>query len=191
MIYNVKIPDGLVSGQMGTVIGFEFHDDSQENVEAVIVSLDDQNAGLEQINRYKGISWKWQNQNGIPIFRSKFTAHKPSKRADKGYLRYQIVQFPLRLSWAATCHKLQGANIKDKNLICHGGKNLPSLVYVMISRVTSIDRLFLDERINLDKIKCNARALEENNSLNERSIVRFIKEMEVDIFFVNIQSLKK
>ena len=60
----------------------------------------------------------------------------------------------------------------------------------MISRVNSIDRLFLDERIDIDKIKCNARALEENNSLNDRSIVKLIKEVKVDLFFVNIQSLK-
>ena len=136
MIYNVNIPDGLVNGQMGTVIGFQYFQNSPDNVEAVIVTLDDTNAGTDQINKYAGISWKWKEQNGIPIFRSKFTAYKPSKRGgDKGYLRYQIMQFPLRLSWAATCHKLQGANIKDKNLICHGGRNLPSLIYVMISRV--------------------------------------------------------
>ena len=124
------------------------------------MSLDDVNAGTNQIETYKGISWKWRKQNGIPIFRSKFTAYKPSKRTNIGYIKYQILQFPLRLSWATTCHKLQGANIRDKNLICHGGRNLPSLIYVMISRVTSINRLFLDERIDINKITCNARALE-------------------------------
>ena len=77
VIYNVNIPDGLVNGQMGTVIGFEFYKNSPENVEAVIVSLDDVNAGINQIETYKGISWKWRNQNGIPIFRSKFTAYEP------------------------------------------------------------------------------------------------------------------
>ena len=114
IIYNISIPDSLVNGQMGTVIGFEFFKSSPEKVEAVIVNLDDSNAGLDQINNYKGMSWKWKDQNGIPIFRYKITAYKPSKSGDKEYLRYQIMQFPLRLSWAATCHKLQGENIKDK-----------------------------------------------------------------------------
>ena len=190
IIYKVNIPDGLVNGQMGSVLGFEFFNNTPENVEAVIVRLDDPNAGIDQMNKYQGISWKWKEQNGIPIFRSKFTAYKPSKRSDKGYLKYQILQFPLRLSWAATCHKLQGANIKDKNLICHGGRNLPSLVYVMISRVTNINHLFLDERIDINKISCNPQALEENKSLNKRSIVKSVKETVVDLFFVNIQSLK-
>ena len=124
------------------------------------------------------------------MFRSKFSAYKPSKSGDKGYLKYQIMQFPFRLSWAATCHKLQGANIKEKNLICHGGKNIPSLTYVMISRVTSIHRLFLDDKVDIKKITCNRQALRENNSLNERSITKAVKDMTLNIFFVNIQSLK-
>ena len=133
IIYNVNIPDGLVNGQRESVLGFEFFNNAPGNVEAVIVRLDDPNAGIDQVNKYKGISWQWKEQNGIPIFRSKFTAYKPSKRSDKGYLKYQILQFPLRLSWAATCHKLQGANIKDKNLICHGGKNLPSFAFTCLT----------------------------------------------------------
>ena len=98
IIYNVNIPDGFVNGQMGTVIGFEFFDTSPDKIEAVIVTLDDPNAGLNQINTYKGISWQWKNQNGIPIFRSKFAAYKPSKRTNKGHIKYQILQFPLHLS---------------------------------------------------------------------------------------------
>ena len=67
---------------------------------------------------------------------------------------------------------------------------MPSLIYVMISIVTSINCLFLDEKIDINKITCNACALEENNSLNERSIVKYVKEKKVDVFFVNIQSLR-
>ena len=48
----------------------------------------------------------------------------------------------------------------------------------------------METRDNIDKIKCNARALKENNALNDRSIVKVIKEVKVDLFFVNIQSLK-
>ena len=44
---------------MGTVIGFKFYKNSPENVEAVIVSLDDVNASTNQIETYRGISWKW------------------------------------------------------------------------------------------------------------------------------------
>ena len=56
IIYNVNIPDGLVNGQMGTVVGFQFYKNAPEKVEAVIVTLDDHNAGSEQINTYKSIS---------------------------------------------------------------------------------------------------------------------------------------
>ena len=56
---------------MGSVLGFEFFNNAPGNVEAVIVRLDDPNAGIDQVNKYKGISWKWKEQNGIPIFRSK------------------------------------------------------------------------------------------------------------------------
>ena len=93
IIYKVNIPDGLVNGQMGSVLGFEFFNNTPENVEAVIVRLDDPNAGIDQMNKYKGISWKWKEQNGIPIFRSKFTAYKPSKRTDKGYLNIKSYNF--------------------------------------------------------------------------------------------------
>ena len=58
IIYNVNIPDGLVNEQMGSVLRFMFFNNAPGNVEAVIVRLDDPNAGIDQVNKYKGISWK-------------------------------------------------------------------------------------------------------------------------------------
>ena len=86
--------------------------------------------------------------------------------------------------------QIAGRKHQRQNLVCQGGRNIPSLVYVMLSRVTSIDCLFLDEQIDINKITCNPQAPEENNFLNERSIVKAVKEMKIDVFFVNIQSSK-
>ena len=48
LVYNINIPDLLVNGALGTVVGFEF--DKRGEVECIIVSFDNPETGIDQRN---------------------------------------------------------------------------------------------------------------------------------------------
>ena len=78
--------------------------------------------------------------------------------------QFKIEQIPLILSWAITIHKSQGITL-DKVRV-----NLGSSVfeygqsYVALSRVKSLDGLFLDS-INFQKIKTNPKVVKFYNNI--------------------------
>ena len=48
LIFNICIPDLLVNGSLGTVVGIEFTKNGE--VEAIIVAFDDPNVGLGKMS---------------------------------------------------------------------------------------------------------------------------------------------
>ena len=77
--------------------------------------------------------------------------------------------FPLSLSWASTCHKIQGHTVKNPNklvldLICW---LQPAMVYVALSRVQCLDQLYILESLPIDKIKPWIDAVEEMKRLDQ------------------------
>ena len=56
LIYNVNIPDLLVNGSLGTVIGLEHAKGG--NIEAIVVDFDHSDAGSDQMREFPHISSK-------------------------------------------------------------------------------------------------------------------------------------
>jgi Helix-turn-helix domain/AAA domain/Helicase len=77
-------------------------------------------------------------------------------------------QYPIRLAWAITIHKSQGLTFK-KAVIDASDSFAPGQVYVALSRLTSLDGLTLNSRINPWSIRTDARVagFMENNPSNE------------------------
>ena len=70
-------------------------------------------------------------------------------------------QFPLRLSWACTIHKVQGLSLQEA--VVHFDLERqeifkPGQMYVALSRVTNIQGLFLTELVKQDAIKASESA---------------------------------
>ena len=87
----------------------------------------------------------------------------PVEEVEKKY-RYGIQQIPLILSWAITIHKSQGITIEYANI--NIGSNIFECgqSYVALSRVKSLDGLFI-QNIDFSKIRSNNKVVEYYNSI--------------------------
>lgn len=103
-------------------------------------------------------------------------------------------QFPLRLSWACTAHKVQGMTV-DKVVVNLDRTFSPGQGYVALSRVTSKAGLFIesnDQEMCKKKIYADPEvktALQEMPRLLQPTF-DILKE-NITIFVHNIQSLNK
>ena len=195
LIYNVNIPDLLVNGSLGTVLGFEFN--RAGNIEAIVVEFDHSDAGLDQMKEFPLIASKYPGQRGCPIFKTTVEEPMPfgkkhRRKGKKHGSTYKITQFPLRLAWASTTHKLQGTTIKKgSNLVTHGYNKMPDgMYYVMLSRVTCMENVF-NENFLPEKLTANDEALKANADLEKRDIAPSYKDIHFDYFVLNVSSLTK
>ena len=187
LIYNVNVSDSLVNGSMGTIVGVKTE---ESKVKSIVVSFDDPNTGEEQKLQYHSIAEEFTSHNGIPIFQVK---QEYSRKGQAKKTRGVLIQFPLQLAWASTVHKLQGDTIKPgDNYVVHGHKRMPpSMGYTALSRCSRESNIFIADSFDFEKhLKCNLKSLKAKNQLDERNVAPNYKNMEFDVFFVNIRSLQ-
>ena len=121
LLRNIDVGDGLVNGAFGTVEDFGF---SSNGITSIHVRFDSDKVGSQK-----------KLENGcvaIERYEEKLTCVKNVTRR----------QFPLKLAWACTIHKVQGMTVKEivfdmEGIFTYGQ------AYVALSRATSIRGLYL------------------------------------------------
>jgi hypothetical protein len=79
-------------------------------------------------------------------------------------------QFPIRLAWAVTIHKSQGLTF-ERAIIDAGAAFAPGQVYVALSRLKSLDGLFLRSPIQASNIFTNPQVVEfSQNTVPEEAM---------------------
>ena len=108
LVFNINTIDELVNGATGTVLGFErakrFVKSEQD---CIIVKFDSDKCGELQRKKYPAQSHKYSESNGTPIFRTELEYLMTTRRGKSHASRAKVVQFPLRLSYGSTSHKMQ------------------------------------------------------------------------------------
>ena len=61
----------------------------------------------------------------------------------------------------------------------------------MLSRCASVENIYLDDKFDIDQIRCNAQALKEAAILDEKSLNEAKKNDIFDIFYINVRSFSK
>ena len=110
------------------------------------------------------------------------------------------MEFPIILSWASTIHKVQGKTFQ-KVVVCFDLFKQrtfnPGQIYVALSRVTSLNRLYLTRSYNRKALKVDQRATEQYDYM--RKICQFqrveddcsIADNSLVVTLLNVRSLRK
>ena len=109
----------------------------------------------------------------------------------------KIVQFPVKLCFATTAHKFQGQTVVKPKKLAVDLKTVfaAAQAYVMLSRVQSIEQLFILKSLPKDKFYADNKALEELRRLNSISLNNNPPLWEqndeniIKVFSLNCQSL--
>ncbi|XP_062579865.1 uncharacterized protein LOC134241859 [Saccostrea cucullata] len=126
---NCDVKDGLVNGVVGYITHFQYGENTS-NVVGIGVIFDNKNVG-KQSGR------KTQKGNVVLIER---VQEEMIEKKPRTVMRHQ---FPLRLAWACTAHKVQGMTV-EKVVVNLDRTFSPGQAYVALSRVTSQQGLFIE-----------------------------------------------
>ena len=169
IIRNIDVPDMLSNGQIGTLKDFIKTKDGK--IEILVVQLNEPKAGKEHRKNNPTLSAKYPNAIFIKRMKIPYTIGKRS--GDIGSTA-TVIQFPVRLSYAMTAHKIQGQTITAPTTVAMDLKNVwePAQAYVMLSRVQSIEQLFIVGELKPEKIYTKRSAEDELKRLETISINR-------------------
>ena len=132
LTYNIDTCDSLTKGAFGEVVGFKFSDN--EMVQQVYVEFYNKECGKERRKNFVTLQAKFPGKNVTPIelleFQYSLSKQNKSRTAT-------AIQFPLKLAFAATSHKMEGQTVKKPNILVVDLRKIreAAQAYVILSRV--------------------------------------------------------
>ena len=189
LTYNIDTCDCLTNGAFGEVVGFNFNKDG--NLKQVHVHFFNEDCGRETRKNFVELQNKFPGKNVLPIGLIEFQ-YSLSKKSTGGNSNATVIQFPLRLAFASTAHKVQGLTVKKPNHLIIDLRTVreAAQAYVILSRVQALSQLFILESVSADKITASRDAMEELNRM-ERDAINMKQRKETSILSCNIRSMKK
>ena len=104
LTYNVDTSDGLTNGARGELIGIM--ENTKGNISKLVVKFDRESVGKEKRRISHEICKKFPGGTPIEKVNFPFSISKSKKSIiNTAY----VIQFPLKLAFASTAHKIQGA----------------------------------------------------------------------------------
>ena len=187
---NIDIDDRLINGQIGMVTNIIAGNGA---VSKIYIKFEDPIAGLNK----KSIDPYGRINDVVPIDRTETDIHIKKNILSSPAIKR--TQFPLKLSWACTVHKVQGLSLKEIvvsfELFRQRSFN-PGQLYVALSRVTNLSGLFLTGIFNNQAFKADKQAFAEYERLRSHCVLSDVPQIQcshdsLTITLLNTRSLKK
>ena len=189
---NIDIDDRLINGQIGTVYKI-IAPPPHNKVTKIYIQFQDPMAGLNK----KSKDPYGEIHNAVPIERTETDIHVHKNISSSPAIKR--TQFPIMLSWACTVHKVQGLSLNEVvvsfKLLRQRRFNAGQL-YVALSRVTSLNGLYLTGNFDQTAFKSDEKAFAEYERLRSECTLSSIPDIvctnnSITITLLNIRSLKK
>ena len=161
-----------------------------------MVKFEKESVGRERRRNNQDICNKYPDGTLIEKVNFPFTISKSKKSIVN---TANVIQFPIKLAFASTTHKIQGSTIpKPQKVIINTSDTFgAAMVYVMLSRVCSSDQILILNEFDESKMYPNMQALEELERLDKISLNKNPTRWEQDtvkamkITSLNCRSLNK
>ena len=185
---NLDIDDRLVNGLVGTVKQIKY---KNNEVSVVYVKFNDNNAGREAMQS----DVTARQHNWIPLKKHQALFGLCKNKQQPSVKR---TQFPLTLSWACTVHKVQGLSLAE-GVVSFDLEKQKSFnqgqIYVALSRISSMNKMYLIGSYNKAALKVNESAKKEYERLRSEGLFKSqshlaVTETSITITLLNTGSLK-
>ena len=194
LTYNVDTSDGLTNGARGELLGIL--QDSKGNIVHLVVKFEQESIGEEKRRLNPEIARRYPDGTTIEKVNFPFSI---SKSKTSIVNTANVIQFPIKLAFACTAHKVQGATIsKPRKVILNVTDTFAAaMLYVMLSRVCSLQQIFILNTFDEKKMYPNQNALKELDRLEKISMNKNPKEWDkvkrnhLKISSLNCRSLLK
>ena len=192
LTYNIDTSDGLTNGARGDLVGVI--EDDKGNISKLIIRFEVEANGKNKRCQNQQIANQYQG--GTPIDKVNFPFSISKSKKSLINTAY-VVQFPVKLAFACTSHKIQGATIHKplKIIIDVQDIFMAAMVYVMLSRVCTLWQVLILNNFDESKMYPSQVALRELERLEKESRIIHSNENEekrsLKIFSLNCRSLKK
>ena len=113
LTYNLDVSDGLTNGSQGTLVDIVANNDGR--IKFLLIRFDVETSGAKR-RKNNAIILNKEQKDLTPIesIEKVFSLSKKSKNASS---TATVLQFPLRLAYAATAHKIQGHTIQKPKAV--------------------------------------------------------------------------
>ena len=189
LTHNIDTADCLTNGAFGEVVGFKF--DQACQIKEIHVKFYNDDCGRERRKRNIDMQNRYPNENVVSIEKLEF-CYSISKNGKTGSATALAYQFPLSLAFASTAHKVQGLTVKKPNslIVDLRGVRESAQAYVILSRVQSLQQLYIIESLCPEKITACIKALAELDRMIKVAINNNLSVKDT-IVSCNIRSIMK
>ena len=166
LVSNIDVADCLSNGQLGTLV------DTVKGANGVVkwlmIKFKNVNVGKEWRQRHPGLAEIYPGCTGVEKLSWDYNLKEEGPR------HINIYQFPIKLAFAVTAHKIQGQSILKpaKVAVDLAGTKSSSQAYVMLSRVEDIEQIGIMGDFKESNVRIDKNALAELQKMNERSMNR-------------------
>ena len=167
IIYNINTLDSLTNGQIGVLVDATKSQDDKVNM--LIIKLNNPKAGQENRKQNPELAKKYPNCVFIERIKHTYSLRKNSGNVGSSV---SIIQFPVRLAHGVTAHKIQGQTIEAPRKVALDLSTVfdPAQAYVMLSRVQSLDQIYIVGKLESKKLYMNESAKSELQRLHKISL---------------------
>ena len=177
LTYNIDVSDGLSNGTTGTVSHIILLGNT---VITILVEFDDPKVGIKA----KRLSqFRKDYPNSVPITRHEATFNIGVRKCINATRR----QFPLRLSWVSSIHKVQGLTT-DSIVVSFEGRFFPGQAYVALSRIRRLKGLYI-LKFDPAQIHVDCAVTKEMERMRKTPIICINEEKESDQLHLKISHL--